>query len=79
MLVELKPTSIEHEYELDFTNGTKTRIIAYKGVKPVERIVSNKVDGKTRMKTIIKLKEAGFTANEIIDLDEAGLIWDMGA
>ena len=30
-----------------------------------------------RMKTIIKLKEAGFTASEIIDLGEAGLIWVM--
>jgi len=33
------------------------------------------INDKDKMKTLIKLKEAGFTAEEIIDLGNAELLW----
>ena len=63
-------------WEFKGTDGLQWGITMGAGIIPIE--VIQEVDSKIKMKTIIKLKEAGFTADEIIDLSKADLLFTMG-
>ena len=75
MLVEMIETSPDiwtwrSTDGLEWSNGLMGNI------KPVE--ATQQVDSKAVTKALIKLKEVGFTADEMIDLKNAGLLYAEG-
>ena len=72
MLVEMIETS-PSVWTWRSTDGLNWDITLVGDVRPVE--VEQKVDAKSTTKVLIKLKEAGFTAEEIIDMAKAGLLF----
>ena len=74
MLVELKETGINpEEWSFKMTDGQDYVVSFVMGIKPLE--AQPQVDGKAVTKTLIKLKEAGFTADEIIEMSKANLLY----
>ena len=72
MLVEMIETSPDI-WTWRSTDGLEWSNGLMGSIKPVE--ATQQVDSRSATKTLIKLKEAGFTAEEIIELGSAGLLY----
>ena len=71
MLVNIEENPMNpNEWIMRTTDGMTASYLLMNGIKPVEAITDN----KKRLKDIIKLKREGFTAEEIIEISNEGVL-----